>query len=313
MVTPNFPIPAFYNMSILTFSDPRGGVFEKFDPDEYPHFAIYQKLIHCEIVVDDKNWSALMPDYSGHDESARFTTIRLAIETFIWLLKLRGFHHFHTPIMLEGSSVRDLRSAEDGSVRIHSLYHRPMSVPMSSMFAAFGSDSITPEDLEWTLENHLTLYNLFYESKNFQAVANALRNLSTDVEVETKMGILWAAIEHIVKPGRDSIRQSISKRAAMLLHGRGAHPGMDPEMIYKEVRAFYDYRCDVVHGIRPLIGDWNSISRGNVSEEDRRSIDVMQGTFNVFRLLFIGIIERGSFYEKEELEILQKRYDDEYS
>ena len=178
---------------------------------------------------------------------------------------------------------------------------------MSSTMATFGNSSLTLEDLQWVFENHHRLYDMFYEAQNFTPVANVLRNLSTDVEVETLMAILWAGIEFIVKPP-SPIRQSISRRISVILHDMRVLPGATMLDISQEIMNFYDYRCDVVHGNRPMISDWNSMRNGHINNDDFRGLDALQGTFNVFRLLFIGVIERGGFFSKEELIELEKKF-----
>ena len=257
-------------------------------------------------MIDDKNWHTAMPEYSSHNLREKENTIRLVTETFIWLLKLRGFQYFHTPIMLKGTSIKDIWNSKNNSIEILPLYHKPMSSPLSVYNAEFGRDYLFPEDIEWILKNHLNLYNLFYEAKNFQAVANVLKHLTTDLEMEVAMITIWAGIEHIVKPNRETgIRQSISKRSAMILHDRNVHPDMQLEDIYREVLAFYDYRCDVVHGNKPMMKSYV-----NPSKKDLKRLDGYQGSFNVFRLLMIEIIERGCFYEKEELVSFEEKFEE---
>lgn len=298
-------IGTFPDMKINFFEQPRGNIFEKFkNKSKYPHFAIYQESIHCEIMIDDKNWHTVMPKYSNHNLQEKENTIRLVTETFIWLLKLRGFQYFHTPIMLKGTSIKDIWNSKNNSIEILPLYHKPMSAPLSVSLAKFGRDYLLPEDIEWVLENHLNLYNLFYEAKNFQAVANALKHLTTDLEMEVAMITIWAGIEHIVKP-TTKIRQSISKRSAMILYERNVHPDMDLRDLYREIIAFYDFRCDVVHGNKPMIENY-----GKPSKKDLRRLDGFQGSFNLFRLLIMGIIERGNFYEKGELDLFEEKFEE---
>ena len=298
-------IGTFPDMKINFFEQPRGNIFEKFkNKSQYPHFAIYQELIHCEIVIDDRNWNTVMPEYSSHDLRQKERTIRLATETFVWLLKLRGFQYFHTPIMLRGTSIKDIWDTKNNSIEILPLYHKPMSAPLSVSVAEFGRDYLFPEDIDWVLKNHLNLYNLFYEAKNFQAVANALKHLTTDVETEVAMITIWAAIEHIVKP-TTNIRQTISKRCAMILYDRNIHPDMNLSDIYREIIAFYDFRCDIVHGNKPLIKNYDT-----PSNKDLKRLDGFQGSFNLFRLLIMEIIERGRFYEREELDLFEEKFDE---
>ena len=307
--TYEFIIETFPGLKIITFDRPRGNVSQKFKSmRQYPHFSIYQELIICEIIVDDQNWHEKIPIYSELSRDKKNVFVRNVIGSLVWMMKIRGFTWFHTPILLKGSSVKDLQNAKEKSVEIQALHHKPMSVPIVP-WSNLNRESLRMEDMEWIQENHIKLFRLIENGEDYMAVWNILQHLTTDLELEIRLISLWAAIENIVKP-KAPIRQSISKRIAMICNqDLEMRVGKDPKEIYKEVKELYDYRCDVVHGNRPLIENLEGFLRGSLTEKDAKRMDGFSRTFNVFKLLLMGIIERGSFYEKRELDLFEEKFE----
>ena len=307
--THEFIIETFPGLKIITFDRPRGNVSQKFKSmRQYPHFSIYQGLIICEIIVDDQNWHEKIPIYSELSRDEKITFVRNVIDSLVWMMKIRGFTWFHTPILLKGSSVKYLQNAKEKSVEIQAVHHKPMSIPIAP-WSNLNRESLRMEDMEWIQENHIKLFRLIENGEDYTAVWNILQHLTTDLELEIRLISLWAAIENIVKP-KAPIRQSISKRIAMIDQDLASRVGIDPKESYKEMKELYDYRCDVVHGNRPLIENLEALNRGSLSEKDTKRMDGFNRTFHVFKLLLMGIIERGSFYEKRELDLFEEKFEE---
>ena len=307
--TYEFIIETFPGLKIITLDHPRGNVSQKFKSmSQYPHFSIYQGLIICEIIVDDQNWHEKIPIYSELSRDGKITFVTNVIGSLVWMMKIRGFTWFHTPILLKGSSVKDLQNAKEKSVEIQALHHKPMSVPIVP-WSNLNRESLRMEDMEWIQENHIKLFRLIENGEDYTAVWNILQHLTTDLELEIRLISLWAAIENIVKP-KAPIRQSISKRIAMINQDLAGRVGIDPKESYKEMKELYDYRCDVVHGNRPLIENLEALNRGSLTEKDIKRMDGLSRTFHVFKLLLMGIIERGSFYEKRELDLFEEKFEE---
>ena len=307
--TDEFIIETFPGLKIITFDYPRGNVSQKFKSmRQYPHFSIYQGLIICEIIVDDQNWHEKIPIYSELSRDEKITFVRKVIDSLVWMMKMRGFTWFHTPILLKGSSVKYLQNAKEKSVEIQAVHHKPMSIPIAP-WSNLNRESLRMEDMEWIQENHIKLFRLIENGEDYTAVWNILQHLTTDLELEIRLISLWAAIENIVKP-KAPIRQSISKRIAMIDQDLASRVGIDPKEIYKEVKELYDYRCDVVHGNRPLIENLEALNRGSLTEKDTKRMEGFSRTFHVFKLLLMGIIERGSFYEKRELDLFEEKFEE---
>lgn len=307
---PHIPIETFLpGISINTFH-PIGGVRKKFRLfSDYPHFAVYQEVTMCELVIDDSEWGQILDGYKDSKEWEKLTTVIAVADTFHFLFYLMGFTRFHTPIALIGSSMKELSNAADGSVKIVPIRHRPMSHNMQLRY----KETLSKEDFQWIIENHLSLYQIFHKTETIQPISVALRSLVTDDEPVTVLTIFWTALECLTKSPSFETRQALAKRIAMIIT---ENHGGDPHSVAKAVKKLWKKRNDVVHGNKDFISLNVLKIRDNeigINEIEEKEIKHLLDTIEIFRKIMLICIERGSFYDEVELENLQKRYDDENS
>jgi len=303
---PHIPIETFLpGISINTFR-PIGGVVKKFRISDYPHFAVYQEVTMCELVIDDSEWGQILDGYNDSKEWEKLTTVIVVADTFHFLNYLRGFTRFHTPIALIGSSMKELSNAADGSIKICPLRHRPMSHNMQLRYKV----ALSKEDFQWIIDNHLSLYQILHKTETIQPISVALRSLVTDDEPVTALTIFWTALECLTKSPSSGTRQALAKRIAMIIT---ENHGGDPHSVAKAVKKLWQKRNDAVHGNKNMIS-LNTLkihdNEIGISETEEMEIQHLLDTIEIFRKIMSICIERGSFFDETELENLQKRYDE---
>ena len=279
------------------------GVFEKFEEQsDFAKFAPFRDEIWCELVANEKDWGMLKDDqgeiFSNLSSEERIRIIQAHAHAMFLLLRLRGMTQFTVPVELHGSSFRNLREQQDGTVMAKFRFSQAILFPV---IGPSIPKLLEKEDIEWILNHHLTVIQM-----NKSGDLNFLLDLFDVINFPNptiQLVQVWAAIESIVKSQISKTRHSIRSRCAMLL----SESEQEIRQLYTDIGKLYDFRCAVVHGNKEFsMGKYlNGFQGTEIVNETKLLFD----SFSILKRLVVKVIEIGEMPDSKQLQALQDKYD----
>ena len=270
---------------------------------DFQYLSIYLPTTYCEIIIDDSKWQApIMPDYPHHNEQQKLQTVMFAGATLIQALRLIGFNQFISPCILKNGTISLAKNCEESSIELfpHQGFVIPMPPPVGN------KTNLSEEDYNWLLYAHSVLYNLSYET-DLTPVFSAIDYCYQDMPPRAKMTIIWAAIEHLVKPNPEKIRFGIRSRSAMLI-GRTDE---EIQLLYKQIGNLYGKRSAATHGRKFT---YNKGLEINLLENQRlvEDLESLSSSYKLLCEILIKIIDRESMYSELELQKLEDEFQEKF-
>ena len=303
---PVIQVPTFPGVYFCPFL-PKGSMVDKFlNQWDYPHFAIHLPNTFCELVIDDSQWNdpEFMPNYASHNHAEKQSTVQAVASSLFIALRLGGFNRFINSMIIVGSTLNNLHLARDRSIALHPFH--PISHPMCPFTESPSRTklTLTEDDYKQVITTHSKLYNLMYTA-DFEPVTIALGEYYNDSHPRTKMVIIWAGIECLVKSSSTGIRKALKTRIAMIL-------GKDKEdkiRIFKNVAKLYDARCNATHGKKFAKIDYSKVpTEENVNEDVLNNIGSMIESYELLEDLLWKMIHIERLYSVDEL----KKFEEEF-
>ena len=300
------PIPTFPDVFFCPFRPEGVGVNMFVNKLDYPHFAIHLPNTFCELVIDDSRWGdqEFLPNYDSLNKYQKWDTVKTVASSLFVALRLCHFNRFISSMVLVGSTLNNLHLAHDNSIQLYPFH------PISHPVCPFAEDisrtktTFTNDEFKQVIATHLRLYQLMYKA-DFDPVMIALEEYYNDSHPRTKMVIIWAGIECLVKPPSTGVRKALKTRISMIL-GKDRD---DKIRIFQKVAKLYDTRCLATHGrVFAKIDYSKTPTELNTQDETVEHLGAMMDSYEILEELLWKMIHNERMYSNEELELMQEEF-----
>lgn len=276
------------------------------DKSNYGKYAPFIFNLQAELTTCEKDWIGVMIDnqrFIDLEPGERAKLVAQFTSDIILLLRLRGLTNFTTPFSIQGSTFQELRK-KSGTVDLKVRWSQSLLEFMPSPNSNLRL--LGKEDFQW-IEDQTAIINKLNEDGRMNFIHDIYDSLNYP-NVSIQLMSIWSGIESVILSETLGTRKSILSRCAMILED-------DPEKReskYKRIGELYNFRCRVIHGkakdfnLHSHIRDFDiSTDAAEITGENTKRL---YESYELLTQLILKVLDRGEFWSKEELTLLQKEY-----